>query len=98
MKKGILLSRRLLLQASAVLMSLALFSIGLVISGEGAQPIKIDSVELCGLTGSANNMAFVFDRYVIVAPYAPKAPVSDDSALEDFDNHFLYLVDTKRPE
>ncbi|HVF91907.1 MAG TPA: hypothetical protein VNH22_17710, partial [Blastocatellia bacterium] len=98
MKKGILSSRRLLLQASAVLVSLALISVGLAISGEGAQPIRIDSVELDGLTGTANNMAFVFDRYVIVAPYAPKSPVTEESALEDFDNHFLYLVDTKRPE
>ncbi|HYP28635.1 MAG TPA: hypothetical protein VE262_18130 [Blastocatellia bacterium] len=79
-------------------MSLALFFAGLVISGEGAQPMKIDSVELCGLTGSVNNMAFVYERYVIVAPYAPKTLVTDESTLEEFDNHYLYLIDTKRPD
>jgi hypothetical protein len=98
MKKGYLTSRRFLFQTSAVILSMMLFSLGLVITGEGASTIRVDSVEMFGLTGSTNNMAFVFERYAIVAPYAPKSAVNEDSTLEDFDNHFLYLIDTKRPD
>jgi hypothetical protein len=61
-----------------------------------AAPKKISSVELAGVAGAANNVAFAFDRYVLVAPYAPSAPVTRTDDPTELDNHFLYLIDTKK--
>ncbi|HLG13777.1 MAG TPA: hypothetical protein VJH03_04515 [Blastocatellia bacterium] len=53
-----------------------------------------------GLTAAANNLAFAFERnrYVLVAPFAPSEPVGDESDLSVFDNHFIYIIDTKKPD
>lgn len=57
-----------------------------------------DNVSLPGVHGASNNTAYAFDRYVIVAPFAPSGNVGDGSDLSKFDNHRLYLYDSKRPE
>ncbi|HEX5731426.1 MAG TPA: hypothetical protein VF131_01225 [Blastocatellia bacterium] len=57
-----------------------------------------DNVTLPGVHGASNNTAYAFDRYVIVAPFAPTQDVGDGSDLSKFDNHKLYLFDTKKPE
>jgi hypothetical protein len=62
-----------------------------------ATPWKISSVELPGVTGVTNNVAFAYDRYVLIAPYAPTKPVEDNNDLSQLDNSFIYLVDTKKP-
>lgn len=58
---------------------------------------KISSVELAGASGVNNNVALAYDRYVLVAPYAPSKPVADNHDLSQLDNCFLYLIDTKKP-
>ncbi len=58
---------------------------------------KVSEVPLSGLNGESNNVAFAFDRYVLVAPYAPSKPIAEDADLSALDNHFLYLFDTKKP-
>src|ERR1044071_7023511 len=62
-----------------------------------ATPWKISSVELPGVSGATNNVAFAYDRYVLIAPYAPSKPVEDNNDLSQLDNRFIYLVDTKKP-
>lgn len=57
-----------------------------------------DNVTVPGVHGASNNTAYAFDRYVIVAPFAPMGNVGDGSLLSDFDNHHLYIFDTKKPE
>jgi hypothetical protein len=57
-----------------------------------------DNISLPGVHGASNNTAYAFDRYVIVAPFAPTSDVGDGSDLSKFDNHLLYLYDSKRPE
>lgn len=61
-----------------------------------AAPKRVSSVELAGVAGAANNVAFAFDRYAFVAPYAPSAPVTRVDDPTELDNHFLYLIDTKK--
>ena len=58
---------------------------------------KVASVELPGVTGMNNNVAFAYDRYVLIAPYAPSKPVEDNDDVSQLDNCFLYLIDTKKP-
>ena len=57
-----------------------------------------DNVSLPGVHGATNNTVHAFDRYVIVAPFAPTGDIGDGSDLSKFDNHYLYLFDTKKPE
>jgi len=82
---------------------LALF-IGMIIAWGGisfpqfaAGAGSVDKVELPGVTGTGNNVAFAFDRYILVAPYAPSIAVTDETSLADLDNRFLYVIDTKKP-
>ncbi|MEK6301104.1 MAG: hypothetical protein AABO41_10315 [Acidobacteriota bacterium] len=70
--------------------------------GFGSYAPKADSfnmsfVELAGVNGGQNNVVFAFDRYVLVAPYAPKGVVTEDGNLSQLDNHFLYIIDAKKP-
>src|SRR5262249_3596357 len=58
--------------------------------------VKSVVVELPGVTGLGNNTAFAFNRFVLVAPYAPKGVVQDDGDLSQLDNRFLYVLDTKK--
>lgn len=62
-----------------------------------ATPWKISSVELAGVSGVNNNLAFAFDRYVLIAPYAPSKPVEDNLDPSQLDNSFINLIDTKKP-
>jgi hypothetical protein len=56
-----------------------------------------DNVSLPGVHGATNNTVYAFDRYILAAPFAPTGDV-DPSDISTFDNHFLYLFDTKKPE
>jgi hypothetical protein len=64
---------------------------------QAAQPWKVMSVDLVGADGASNNTAFVTDRYIMVAPYAPTKMPTDASAVDELDNHSIYLVDMKKP-
>ena len=80
-------------------MLIALMLLGgvLVSSPQAAQSWKVTSVPLMGADGANNNTAFVNDRYIIVAPYAPSKVPTFDTAVEQLDNYNIYLVDSKRP-
>jgi hypothetical protein len=69
------------------------------VSSRAASPIpKLSTVDLPGVSGSVNNLSFVFDRWALVAPFAPSGNPAEDAGLEEYDNHFLYLIDTKKPD
>jgi hypothetical protein len=86
---------------TALLLLVAFFAVPSY-SGLSESPIKIQTVDLPGLTGAANNVIHVNDRYVLAAPFAPKPIEGDEEEAEDLDvekldNHFLYIIDTKKP-
>lgn len=62
-----------------------------------ADAFKMSYVELAGANGGQNNVVFAFDRYVLIAPYAPKDVVKENGDLSQLDNHYLYIIDTKKP-
>jgi hypothetical protein len=62
-----------------------------------AAPVKGSRIELPGISGLGNNVGFAFNRYVLCAPYAPTNTVEDDGTIKSLDNHYLYLLDTKKP-
>lgn len=66
-------------------------------SPQAGQPWKISSIEMAGADATNNNTVFVYDRYLLFAPYAPSKMPSDAAAVSQLDNHFIYLVDSKRP-
>ena len=84
-------------RAGAVLVAVMLFGGLLVNSPQAAQPWKVASVNLIGADGANNNLAFAYDRYVLVAPYAPSKVPNDASAVDQLDNYSIYLIDSKRP-
>lgn len=59
--------------------------------------VKMSYVEVAGANGGQNNVVFAFERFVLIAPYAPKAPVEENGDLSQLNNHFLYIIDTKKP-
>jgi len=61
-----------------------------------ANAVRSTRIALGGVTGLGNNVAFAFNRYVLVAPYAPNITVTDATTLGELDNHFLYILDTKK--
>lgn len=79
--------------AAAVLMGLFSFAS----YSPKADALKMSYVELAGANGGQNNVVFAFDRYVLIAPYAPTGPVEENGDLNQLDNHYLYVVDTKKP-
>jgi hypothetical protein len=66
-------------------------------SSQAAPPWKVSNVEMPGVNGGSNNVAFAFDRYALVAPYAPSTKIDENSSISDLTNHYIYLVDTKKP-
>jgi hypothetical protein len=62
-----------------------------------ADTFNMSFVEMAGANGGKNNVVFAFDRYVLIAPYAPTGPVQENGDLSQLDNHYLYVVDTKKP-
>ncbi|MGA9772385.1 MAG: hypothetical protein WBV94_25355 [Blastocatellia bacterium] len=66
-------------------------------SSLASAPWKVSEVPLPGVNGESNNVAFAFDRYVLVAPYASTKQIAEDADLSSLDNHILYLFDTKKP-
>ena len=66
-------------------------------SPQAAQPWKVMSVDMVGADGANNNTAFVNDRYVLIAPYAPSKMPTDAAAVGELDNYSVYLADMKKP-
>ncbi|MFL6214273.1 MAG: hypothetical protein ACJ74J_10330 [Blastocatellia bacterium] len=66
-------------------------------SPQAAQPWKVSSVDLVGADGANNTTAFVNDRYIMVAPYAPSKMPTEAAAVDELDNYSIYLVDMKKP-
>ena len=60
-------------------------------------PWKISSIDMAGADATNNNAVFVYDRYLLFAPYAPSKMPSEATAVNELDNHYLYLIDTKKP-
>lgn len=82
--------------AVAVIMLFAMLGVPVYFSFAADSPEAV-AVEMPGADSSANNVTFAFDRYAIVAPYAPSNEIGEDSQLIEYDNHFVYLIDTKKP-
>ena len=53
---------------------------------------KVSEVPLPGVNGESNNVAFAFDRYVLVAPYAPSKPIAEDADLSSSRQSFPLSV------
>jgi hypothetical protein len=66
-------------------------------SPRAASNWKVTPIPMFGLQGASNNIAFAYDRFAIVAPYAPTKSADEISDLDDLDNCSLYVVDTKKP-
>lgn len=62
-----------------------------------ADAVKMSYVELAGANGGQNNVAFAFDRYLLLAPFAPTGVVLENGDLSQLDNHYIYVIDTKKP-
>ncbi|MFY9607144.1 MAG: hypothetical protein WAU45_00855 [Blastocatellia bacterium] len=62
-----------------------------------ADAVETSYVELAGANGRQNNVVFAFDRYVLIAPYAPTGIIQENGDLSQLDNHYLYIIDTKKP-
>jgi hypothetical protein len=69
----------------------------LVSSPQAAQPWKSATVDLAGANAENNNMAFAYDRFILVAPYAPTKVPSAPDAVDQLDNYSIYLIDSKKP-
>lgn len=96
MSKNPITGNRLVIRLSvAVTMLVALFSFASY--SPQADTLKMSFVEIPGANGGKNNVVFAFDRYVLIAPYAPTGPVQENGDLSQLDNHYLYVVDTKKP-
>ena len=85
------------LRAGAVWIAIMLFGGVLVSPPQAAPPWKLSSVSLSGVDGANNNITFAYDRYILVAPYAPSKMPTDASAFDQLDNFSIYLIDPKRP-
>ena len=66
-------------------------------SPKAAANWKVFSIPMIGLVGASNNIAFAYDRFAIVAPFAPTKSTDQINDLSDLDNFTLYVADTKRP-
>lgn len=66
-------------------------------SPQAGQPWKISSIDMAGADATNNNTVIVYDRFLLFAPYAPLKKPSSTAAVSELDNHFIYLVDAKRP-
>src|SRR5689334_19162916 len=80
-----------------ILIAMLLLGGLLVNSPEAAQPWKVASVDLVGADGENNNIAFAYDRFILVAPYAPTKMPENPAAADQLDNYSIYMVDSKRP-
>lgn len=89
--------RRRLIVRSVVVAALLGSLFGVASYSPQAAGVKMSYIELAGANGGQNNVVFAFERYVLIAPYAPKGPVEENGDLTQLDNHYLYLIDTKKP-
>ncbi|MEN3333687.1 MAG: hypothetical protein V7641_3052 [Blastocatellia bacterium] len=94
MKRG---NTRNAARLGVILIALTLLGGTLVSSPQAAQPWKVASVDMAGADGANNNMAFAYDRFILVAPYAPTKMPADPAAVEALDNYNIYVLDSKKP-
>lgn len=66
-------------------------------SPKAAANWNVTSIPMLGLQGASNNIAFAYDRFAIVAPYAPTKSADQIKNPGDLDNNSLFIVDTKKP-
>lgn len=66
-------------------------------SPRAASNWKVTPIPIPGLQGASNNIAFAYDRFAIVAPYAPTKLADEINDPGDLNNCYLYVVDTKKP-
>lgn len=97
MKRKKLFSKGRIIRSAVLTLTVATLLAASSYSPSAATSWKISSVELPGASGVNNNVAFAFNRYVLIAPYAPSKHVEDNGDLSQLDNCFLYLIDTKKP-
>jgi hypothetical protein len=83
--------------AAAVLL-MAAFFIAPSYSLLGKSAMKVDVVDLPGVSGALNNVAFAFERYVLVAPHMPEGGAKEEYEVAALTNHSLLLFDTKKPD
>src|SRR2546426_9265334 len=81
----------------AVLLTLVL-AYGAISYSPHASTNSVYSVDLGGITGATNNTTLAFGRFVLAAPFWPSQGVASNGDLDptQLDNHFLYLIDTKK--
>jgi hypothetical protein len=96
MSKNPITGNRLVIRL-AVTITILIVLFSLASYSPQADTFKMSFVEMTGADGGKNNVVFAFDRYVLIAPYAPTGPVQENGDLSQLDNHYLYLVDTKKP-
>jgi len=80
-----------------VIITVVLAGLGL----SGIKGVKSKSRAFFGLHGEAsNNFDFASSRYGVVAPFAPSPDGNGfiPEELDQMDNHFVYIFDTKKPK
>lgn len=95
---GLFKRMRRLRMVTALLMLLLAYG-AVTFSPMAATSLPVGSIDLGGITGTTNNTALAFGRYLLVAPFWPTKGVSEDGELElaELDNSYIYLIDTKKP-
>ena len=68
-------------------------------SPRAATTLPTFTIPVGGVTGTTNNTAFAFGRYVLVAPFWPSKGVDENGELDlaELDNNSIYVIDTKKP-
>jgi hypothetical protein len=64
---------------------------------DATSSIKTTTVDLPGVTGADNTVAFAFDRFALIAPYASTQDVQENGDLSQLDNYSVSLIDLKKP-
>lgn len=99
MKKRGLLNAMRKMRILVVLLALLLTYGTVTYSLRAANPIQVYAINLGGVTGATNNTVLAYGRYILIAPFWPSSGVAEngDLDLDQLDNRFLYVIDTKKP-
>lgn len=99
MNTGGLFKRMRRMRLVVVMLGLLLAYGAVSYSPLAATSLPIVSIDLGGITGTTNNTALAYGRFVLVAPFWPSKGVAENGELdlEELDNSFIYLIDTKKP-
>jgi hypothetical protein len=81
-----------------VLLTLVL-AYGAISYSPRASTVPVYSIDLGGITGTTNNTTLAYGRFVLAAPFWPTKGVASNGDLDltQLDNHFLKVIDTKKP-